>query len=367
MLQPSGNRIPALLLLSDGTAFEGYAVGKPGKTFGEICFNTGMTGYQEIFSDPSYFGQILVATHTHIGNYGVHKDESESQQLQISGMVCRNFSETYSRFGATSSLLKAFENQGMVAMEGIDTRALVRYIREKGAMNAVIASTGESKESLLQELATWPEMAGLELSSRVSTTEPYFFGNANAPYKVAALDFGIKKSILQSLANRGCYVKVFPWDASFEDLNTFDPHGYFLSNGPGDPAVMHSVVKVVQDILTTHKPLFGICLGHQLLCLACGISTHKMFTGHRGINHPVKNLETGLSEITSQNHGFAVDTSAGDANSPVQVTHINLNDKSIEGVRVKNKKAFSVQYHPEASPGPHDSRYLFDQFVGMME
>jgi carbamoyl-phosphate synthase small subunit len=356
----------AYLLLADGLLIEGKAIGKIGTSGGEICFNTGMTGYQEIYTDPSYYGQIIVNTTAHIGNYGTVDDEQESNSPKISGIVVNEFSEDFSRKTAKHSLQQYLEKHNVVGIADLDTRKLVRYIRSKGAMNALISSE-LTPEEMKKELAKVPSMDGLELSSRVSTQKPYFVGNADAPVKIAALDVGIKTSILKNLANRDCYVQVFPAKTTFAEMEKWEPHGYFISNGPGDPSVMEYAIKTVKDILAADKPVFGICLGHQLLALACGISTYKMHHGHRGLNHPVKNLISGLGEMTSQNHGFAVSEKDVEKNQDVEVTHIHLNDNTIMGIRLKSKKAFSVQYHPEASPGPHDSRYLFDQFLEMVK
>lgn len=353
----------AILLLADGTIFHGKSVGIAGKTFGEVCFNTGTTGYQEIFTDPSYFGQIMVTTNAHIGNYGVNAEEVESDKIMISGLVCKNFSTFHSRPDSESNLLDYFKKENLICISDVDTRALVSYIRDNGAQNAVICTDGTAVEELKKELAATPDMNGLELASKVSTTEPYFFGDENATYKISALDLGIKKNILRNLAKRDCYIKVFPYNASFEDLKGFNPDGYFLSNGPGDPDPLHSAQEVARQILASYKPLFGICLGHQVIALANGVSTYKMFNGHRGINHPVKNLLTGRGEITSQNHGFAVNREELEKHAELEITHVHLNDGTVAGMHMKNKNCFSVQYHPEASPGPHDSSYLFDQFI----
>lgn len=357
---------PAVLLLEDGKVFHGKAAGKIGTTAGEICFNTGMTGYQEIFTDPSYFGQITVMTNVHIGNYGVNDDEVESDSIKIAGMVCKSFNEFHSRKRSNGSIKEYFENDNIVAIQGVDTRAIVRYIRSKGAMNAIISSEELDITKLKAKLAKVPSMVGLELSSKVSTKKPYFFGKADAPYKVALLDFGVKKNILRSLAERGCYLQVFPMKTSFTEMKKWNPDGFMLSNGPGDPSVMKDEINTIKEILNSNVPTFGICLGHQLIAHAAGLSTFKMHKGHRGINHPVKNLITGKCEITSQNHGFGVKEEEVKKVKNVEVTHLNLNDNTIEGIRLSDKKVFSVQYHPEACPGPYDSRYLFDDFVGMM-
>jgi len=360
-------QVPTILLLEDGKAFYGKSAGKIGTTTGEICFNTGMTGYQEIFTDPSYFGQIMVTTNAHIGNYGIRNAEAESEQITIAGLVCKNFTNAYSRQMGDQSIQEYFEAEELVGICQVDTREIVRHIRDKGAMNAIISSEINDIGELKKLLDKVPNMEGLELASEVSTDEPYFFGDPAAEIKVAVLDLGIKKSILKCMSERGCYCKIFPAKTPFEKMKEWNADGYFISNGPGDPAPMKYAVDTVKAILKEDKPLFGICLGHQILALALDIPTYKMHNGHRGINHPVKNLVTGKSEITSQNHGFGVSPEALKANEDkIEITHINLNDQTIEGIKVKAKKAFSVQYHPEASPGPHDSRYLFNEFVGMM-
>jgi carbamoyl-phosphate synthase small subunit len=356
-------RQKAILLLSDGTIFHGKSIGISGTTFGEVCFNTGMTGYQEIFTDPSYFGQLMVATNAHIGNYGVNDSEVESESIKIAGLVCKNFSFNYSREGASGSLEDYFIKQNLICISDVDTRALVSYIRDNGAMNAVICTDETPVEELKALLEKVPDMKGLELASKVSTKEPYFYGDENAAYKISALDLGIKMNILRNLAKRDCYIKVFPYNATYEDMKSFNPDGYFLSNGPGDPEPLSGAIQVAKEILENNKPLFGICLGHQVIGLANGVSTYKMFNGHRGINHPVKNIITGKGEITSQNHGFAVSKEELDNHPDLEITHLHLNDGTVAGMRMKNKNCFSVQYHPEASPGPHDSSYLFDQFI----
>ena len=358
---------PAVLLLEDGTVFNGIAIGKIGTTTGEIAFNTGMTGYQEVFTDPSYYGQILCMTAAHIGNYGVHKDEIESEGMKIAGIVIKKFSDGYSRPSVMKSLQDYMVDDSKVGIADVDTRALVRHIRSKGAMNALISSEDKSIDELKKELAAVPSMAGLELSSKVTTSEPYFYGDENAELKVALVDFGVKRSIATCLADRGCYVKVFPMDTTLDELNSFNPDGFMLSNGPGDPSAMPQSIDLVNDIVATGKPVFGICLGHQILGLSQGLKTEKMFNGHRGINHPIKNLKTGKGEITSQNHGFVITKDSIDKNDNVELTHIHLNDDTVAGIELNDKPVFSVQYHPEASAGPHDSRYLFDQFVDNMK
>ena len=356
-------RKKALVLLADGTIFYGKSVGIEGTSTGEICFNTGMTGYQEIFTDPSYFGQLMVATNAHIGNYGVNDEEVESDGIKISGLICRNFSFTHSRADSDGNLKDWFTKHNLVAISDIDTRALVAYIRDNGAMNAIISTDVDNIDTLKKQLAAVPSMEGLELASKVSTKEPYFVGDEKSDIKISALDIGIKKNILRNLSKRGAYIKVFPYNSSFEDLAAFNPDGYFISNGPGDPAPLVEAQAVAKEIVKRDLPLFGICLGHQVIALSQGVSTYKMHNGHRGINHPVKNLLTGKGEITSQNHGFAINREDAEANENVAITHVHLNDHTVAGIRLKDKNAFSVQYHPEASPGPHDSEYLFDEFI----
>ncbi len=356
-------RKKALVLLADGTIFYGKSVGIEGTSTGEICFNTGMTGYQEIFTDPSYSGQLMVATNAHIGNYGVNDNEVESDGIKIAGLICRNFSFTHSRVDSNGNLKDWFVKHNLVAISDVDTRALVAYIRDNGAMNAIISTDVDNIDALKKQLATVPSMEGLDLASKVSTKEPYFVGDENSEIKISALDIGIKKNILRNLVKRGAYVKVFPHNTSFKDLSAFNPDGYFISNGPGDPEPLVEAQSVAKEIIAKNLPLFGICLGHQVIALSQGISTYKMHNGHRGINHPVMNLLTGKGEITSQNHGFAINREEAEANENIEITHVHLNDQTVAGIRLKDKNVFSVQYHPEASPGPHDSEYLFDQFI----
>lgn len=358
--------LPALLVLEDGMVFHGRSFGMIGTTSGELCFNTGMTGYQEVFTDPSYYGQVLIMNNVHTGNYGVKAEDVESSTVKIKGLIGRNLEEKYSRIMASDSLQNYLLEQKVVAIEDVDTRALVTHIREKGAMNCIISSENLDVEFLKQEVKKVPSMEGLELASLVSTNEVYHLGDPSSPIRIAVLDFGVKRNIIQCIADRGAYVRVHPAKTSMDELLKFDPHGFFISNGPGDPSAMDYAISTVKQILETKKPVFGICLGHQLLALANGIPTFKMHHGHRGLNHPVKNLMTGLCEITTQNHGFAVNPEAI-LNSPsIEVTHVNLNDNSIEGIKLKDRPAFSVQYHPEATPGPHDSRYLFDDFITLI-
>jgi carbamoyl-phosphate synthase small subunit len=336
-------RKKAILLLSDGTIFYGKSVYGEGTAFGEVCFNTGMTGYQEIYTDPSYFGQLMIMTNPHIGNYGVVNDESESDSVKISGLICKNFSYNYSRELADCSLEEFLNKNDLFAISDIDTRALVSYIRDNGAMNAVITTDVYDIDFLSKRLAKVPSMNGLELASKVSAKSAYYYGNKSSKYKVAALDLGIKKNILRNLAKRDVYVKVFPFNSSFEEMKNWNPDGYFLSNGPGDPEPLKSAQEVARKIIEQNLPLFGICLGHQIIALANGISTYKMHNGHRGINHPVKNLITGKCEITSQNHGFAINKEQSLANENVEITHIHLNDDTVAGIRLKNSNCFSVQ------------------------
>jgi carbamoyl-phosphate synthase small subunit len=325
-----------------------------------------MTGYQEVFTDPSYTGQVLIMNNVHVGNYGVKDVDVESSSVKIHGLIARNLEEQFSRFMANGSLQDYLVSNNLVAIDGVDTRALVAHVRTKGAMNCIISSDVFDIEKLKEELANCPSMDGLELASKVTTNEEYELGDASSHVKVSVLDFGIKKNILNCLVQRGVHVRVHPAKTSLSRLKEFNPTGYFISNGPGDPSAMPYAVSTVKEILNDGKPVFGICLGHQLLALANDIPTFKMHHGHRGLNHPVKNIITGQCEITTQNHGFGVDPEAVKNHPNIEVTHLNLNDESIEGIRLKDRQAFSVQYHPEATPGPHDSRYLFDNFVEMM-
>jgi len=358
----------AVILFEDGSFFEGTAAGITGTTTGEVCFNTGMTGYQEIFTDPSYSGQILVSTNVHVGNYGIKDTDTESEKVQIAGLVCKSFIQDYSRPLADDNIQKYFEDNNIVCIYDVDTRLIVKSIRDKGAMNCIISSEIFDIDELKNLLSKVPSMEGLELASQVSTSEVYEIGDASADLHVAVLDFGTKRNILSSLAQRGCRLTVFPAKTSFSIIAAINADGYFLSNGPGDPAAMDYAIKTVKEILKTGKPVFGICLGHQILALANDIPTYKMHHGHRGANHPVFNLKTGKCEITSQNHGFSVSEGAILESSDIlEITHRNLNDNTIEGIRMKNSPAFSVQYHPEANPGPHDSKYLFDDFVKLLK
>ncbi|MBL7977089.1 MAG: glutamine-hydrolyzing carbamoyl-phosphate synthase small subunit [Bacteroidetes Order II. Incertae sedis bacterium] len=351
----------AKLALSDGIVVTGVARGFRGETTGELCFNTSMTGYQEIATDPSYVGQIMMMTYPHIGNYGAAEADLEARKVMISGLVVRSFTDDYSNPRAEESLDSFLKRHKVVAISGIDTRRLVRHIREKGVMNAVISSVDLDDGRLVERAKRVPSMDGLELASRVSTEVAYDFCSGQGP-RVAVFDFGCKLNILRSFQSRNCTVRVFPHDTPLAEVLKWQPEGLFFSNGPGDPRAMPEQIKVAQEAIQMGLPMFGICLGHQLMALANGLEVYKMHVGHRGANHPVKNLTTGHVEISTQNHGFAVGKEAVN-NSVADITHINLNDQTVEGLRFRQFKGFSVQYHPEASPGPHDSQYLFDQFL----
>lgn len=360
------NKAKGIVVLEDGTEFHGYAAGMKGTRTGEICFNTGMTGYQEIYTDPSYYGQIVICTTAHIGNYGIHMEEIESNEVRISGLICKKFSDGFSRPASTTSLHSYFLKNNVIAITDVDTRAIVRHVRDKGAMNCIISSENFDKDLLMEQLKAVPSMEGLELSSKVVSGEIYYAGDENADYKVALIDYGTKRNITRSLAERGCYVKAFPFTTPVSEVLAWNPDGILLSNGPGDPAVMTESIDKVKELIGSEIPMFGICLGHQLIALAMGLKTIKMHVGHRGINHPVMNLQTGKAEVTSQNHGFHVDMESAKSNSDVEVTHVHLNDHSLAGFKLLHSPCFSVQYHPESCPGPHDSKYLFDDFVSLM-
>ncbi len=356
----------AVLVLEDGTIFNGNAIGKIGTTTGEIAFNTGMTGYQEVFTDPSYYGQILIMNTPHIGNYGVHQNEKESESIKIAGLITKKFSDGYSRTSAEGSLQQYMEENETVGISDVDTRSLVRHIRSKGAMNAIISSENLNEKELQKLVLEVPKMSGLELSSKVTTSSSYEVKPENPKFKVSLLDLGVKRNIVKCLVERGCHVKVFPLQSSKADLDSFNPDGYMLSNGPGDPSAMPETASMVKELVQSNTPIFGICLGHQVLGMSQGLTTEKMFNGHRGINHPIKNLKTGKGEITSQNHGFVISKKSAEDHSDIEITHLHINDNTVAGIKLKNKPVFSVQYHPEASAGPHDSRYLFDEFIENM-
>lgn len=366
MSNSSNDHSTAALLLQDGTFYTGKAFGKTGTTTGEICFNTGMTGYQEVFTDPSYAGQTLIMNNCYIGNYGTRCADVESDSIKISGLICKNISDQYYRPMADDSLNDYLSKNNLTGIYDVDTRALVTHIRSKGAMNCIISSEIADRDQLKAALDKVPSMEGLELSSRVSTKKVYQAGDPKAAFRIAVLDLGVKKNILRCFTERGAFLQIYPAKTSFEEMEKFAPHGYFVSNGPGDPAVMDYAIETVRRIQESGRPFFGICLGHQLLALVNGIPTFKMHHGHRGLNHPVKNVITGKSEITTQNHGFGIDPEAARKSEVVEITHINLNDGSVEGIRLKNGPVFSVQYHPESTPGPYDSRYLFDDFMNML-
>lgn len=365
-MNPIEKNKPAYLLLQDGTFFKGKSIGAIGTSSGELCFNTGMTGYQEIFSDLSYKGQIMTMANVHIGNYGTIDSENESKSASISGLICKSFSKNYSRPKSSKSLQEYLSENGVVGIEEIDTRFLVGHIRKNGSMNAVISSEISSLDELKSILDATPSMEGLELASVVSCKNAYEVNVEGTTKKIALLDFGTKQNIVDCLKERNAKVKIFPYNIDLQELKEYNADGYLLSNGPGDPATMANQIELIKQLIELNKPIFGICLGHQLLALALGLKTFKMKNGHRGINHPVKNLVSGKSEITSQNHGFAVSNEGIESATNVQITHLNLNDGSIEGLRMKNKNVFSVQHHPEAAPGPNDSKYLFDEFLGMV-
>ena len=357
------NNTSTILLLADGRKFEGISFGHIGETSGEVCFNTGMTGYQEILTDPSYCKQIVTMTSPHVGNYGVNEEDIESQNIQVAGFAIKEETNIPSNWRSTQSLSNYLDKNHIVGIQRIDTRALTRHIRDKGAMNGIISSIDLDIDSLQNKLNKSPEMSGLDLAKEVSTKKVYKWPGDGGDYKVAAIDFGIKKNILRLLSDSGCEIMVFPAKTSALEILKYKPDGVFLSNGPGDPSAVTYGIDTVKELLGK-VPIFGICLGHQILSLALGAKTFKLKFGHRGINHPVRNNEKSVVEITSQNHGFAVDLDSLPSN--VISTHINLNDSTSAGIRCKDIPAFSVQYHPEASPGPHDSRYLFQQFLDMM-
>lgn len=366
-MQSSNTQNKAVLYLEDGTLLKGKAFGYEGTSGGELCFNTGMTGYQEVFTDPSYSGQVLIMNTAYVGNYGINDVDVESNSMKIKALICKNLTERYSRFQATDSLNQYLIDNKIIGIHDVDTRSLVSHIRNKGAMNCIVSTELESIEDLKKALEAIPPMAGLDLSDQVTTKEAYTAGDENAPFRVSILDYGVKKSMLDNMNERGIYAKVFPASSTVEDLLTFKPHGFFISNGPGDPGAMHHATETVKGLFKTGLPIFGICLGHQLMARAHGIGTFKMHHGHRGLNHPVKNLLNGKSEITTQNHGFGVIADDVNNNPNVSISHINLNDNSIEGLKYNNYPAFSVQYHPESTPGPHDSRYLFDEFIDLLK
>ncbi len=356
----------AILYLQDGTKFYGRTLKETGETIGEAVFNTALTGYQEVLTDPSYTGQMVVMTYPLIGNYGVNDEDMESDTIHVQGFVAKEFCRRPSNWRSKKSIIDYLNEHKIIAMEGVDTRALTRHLRLSGAMKAIISTEDFDPKSLHAKLDKAPSMEGADLVKDVTTSKKYVW-KAQGPrrYKIAAIDCGIKWNILRIFASLGCEVHVFPATATIKDIMSIKPDGVFLSNGPGDPAVVGYVITTVKELLG-RLPIFGICLGHQILGLALGGKTYKLKFGHHGVNHPVKDFEGNRIGITSQNHGFCVDASSLNLDE-VKVIHTNLNDQSIEGIRHKKYPAFSIQYHPEAAPGPHDARYLFKQFLEMIE
>ena len=352
----------AVLALEDGRVFAGRAAGAAGTAFGEVVFNTGMSGYQETLTDPSYSGQIVVMTASHVGNYGLNREDVESTRIQVAGFAARHFPDRFSNQRGETAIKDGLAAAGVVGIDDLDTRALVRHLRARGVMRGAISSEADTA-SLVDEIRKQPQMAGAALALTAGTRERYEFpmGDAKAQARVACLDFGIKTNILRRLASKGLAPVVFPATTSAEELLSQDVAGYFLSNGPGDPEALPTCVETVKRLLGSGRPVFGICLGHQLMGLALGGRTYKLKFGHRGANHPVRNVLTGHVAITSQNHGFAVDPDSLPCD--VELTHTNLNDGTCEGFRVTGAPIFAVQYHPESAPGPHDSDALFDEFA----
>jgi len=367
-------RLKALIMLEDGTHFWGYSFTGPGETFGEIVFNTGMTGYQEILTDPSYYGQIVTMTYPLIGTYGVNDEDMESARIQVAGFIVREYQPYFSNYRAKRSLGDWLKEQGILGIEGVDTRALTRHIRNYGAMKGGMTTETLDPKKFLEKVKESPDYVGRDLVKFVTSPKPYYYGpegfdfncqsfKKKAQYRVAVLDCGLKYNQLRLMAQRGAECLVFPADTPAEKILAEDPHGIFLSNGPGDPSALPYVVETVKNLLGK-RPIFGICLGHQILGQALSATTYKLRFGHRGINHPVLNLLNGRVEITSQNHGFCV--RAEELPKDVIITHINLNDNTLEGIYAPDLKAFSVQYHPENAPGPWDSLYLFDSFFKLI-
>ena len=376
MTASSGN--PAMLMLADGTVFQGLACGAVGSVVGEVVFNTGMTGYQEVMTDPSYSGQLVTFTYPELGNTGVNDQDQEADHAHVRGLIARQLSPVSSSWRSTQSLQAWLEQQGVVGIQGIDTRALVRHLRETGAMNGIISSSGRSPADLREELRAAPSMEGLNLADRVTTQTPYTWekpcsvafdrrlqsSRSDRPYRVVAIDFGIKRAILDRLVSHGCAVTVVPASVDLNTVLAHEPEGVFLSNGPGDPAAVTHGIDLARGLLEHQAlPLFGICLGHQILGLALGGETFKLGYGHRGLNHPCGT--SGQVEITSQNHGFALDASSLPQDK-VEITHLNLNDRTVAAIAHRHQPVFSVQYHPEASPGPHDADHHFSRFVTLM-
>ena len=368
----------AILYLEDGTAFEGQAISSDGESAGEVVFNTAMTGYQEILTDPSYAGQIVVMTYPLIGNYGVNDEDAESDHIYVKGFVVKEFCRHHSNYRATQSLIDYLKENKVLAIEGVDTRALTRHLRVRGAMKAVISTKDFDPQSLERKLQALPSMEGSDWVKEVTVKKKYVWNASGdrgqgtgvrkeqaTKYKVAAIDCGIKRNILRILESLGCEVHVFPAGAGVQDINAIHPDGLFISNGPGDPAAVTSVIETVRQCVGK-LPIFGICLGHQILGLALGGKTYKLKFGHHGANHPVKDLLGNRIGITSQNHGFCVDMGSLSA-ADVEMVDMNLNDKTLEGMRHKKFPVLSFQHHPEAAPGPRDAQYLFRYFIEMME
>ena len=355
----------AKLILENGTVFNGIAMGHIGETIGEICFNTGMTGYQEILTDPSYCGQIINMTYPHIGNYGINLEDVESEKIHASGFIVKECTDIPSNYRSTQPLNQYLEENLITGIQEIDTRMITRIIRDQGAMNAIISSDNLDEKELIKKLKLFPSMEGLDLAKKVSTKSRYTWNkNIIKKYKIAVLDFGIKYNILRLLDSLDCECEIFPANTKQSEILKYNPDGIFLSNGPGDPQAVDYAIQTVKSLIGK-KPIFGICLGHQILSLALGAKTFKLKFGHRGTNHPVKNISNNAIEITSQNHGFAVIPESLPKN--IEITHKSLNDNTVEGIRCKSLNLFSIQYHPESSPGPHDSRYLFKSFIKMMD
>ncbi len=353
----------ATLLLEDGRVFFGISLGAIGYSIGEVCFNTGMTGYQEILTDPSYHSQIVTMTMPHIGNYGVNINDIESEKIQVAGFIIKEETINPSSWRASQSIGEYLKSQKVIGIKHIDTRALTRHIRNNGSMKGIIFSGNYQTKLMKKMLHNHPSMEGLDLVKKVSTIQKYTWNSRPSKFKVAVIDYGLKKNILRILEKYDCQLTVFPSKVSATEIKKFNPDGVLLSNGPGDPAAVKYAIKTVKDLLG-YFPIFGICLGHQILGLSLGAKTYKLKFGHRGLNHPVKNLKNGSIEITSQNHGFALDLES--LPKHIVPTHINLNYNTCAGIECIDFSAFSVQYHPESSPGPHDSRYLFQLFIKLM-
>ena len=353
-----------MLLMSNGEVFKGFAFGKIGYTIGEVCFNTGMTGYQEILTDPSYSGQLITMTYPHIGNYGINSKDVESSKIQASGLIIKDGNLLHSNYRSENSLEDYLNNNNIVAIQGIDTRKLVRILTTEGAMNGIISSKQMTIKKMQTLLQKHPSMEGKDLAQVVTCKKPYFINNKKYNNKVVVIDYGIKSNILNLLENQKLELIVLPANSTTNEIMKYNPDGIFLSNGPGDPSAVTYAIESVKELLKLKIPIFGICLGHQILALALGAKTFKLKFGHRGCNHPVKNKNRGNVEITSQNHGFAVDSKTIPEN--VEITHYSLNDNTVEGISCNDSPAFSVQYHPESSPGPHDSRYLFEKFLKLI-